>query len=80
MRGENEAEIRARLGIPEAARRVLVFAETSHWDPDWLRTCSAYYPLHVARVLEAVLRELRNDPGRLYSIESVFFLKMFWDR
>lgn len=80
MRGENEAEIRARLGIPEAARRVLVFAETSHWDPDWLRTCSDYYHLYVVRVLEAVLRELRNDPGRLYSIESVFFLKMFWDR
>jgi hypothetical protein len=31
---EREGAIRRRLGIPRDAERVLVFAESSHWDPD----------------------------------------------
>ena len=38
-----EAVLRARLGIPAAAQRVLVFGETSHWDPNWLYTSDNAY-------------------------------------
>lgn len=35
-------ETRRRLGIPDDARRVLVFTESSHWDPDWMLTSEQY--------------------------------------
>ena len=31
------------LGIPEDARRVLVFCESSHWDTNWLQTSDEYF-------------------------------------
>ncbi len=37
----DERSLRRRLGIPDDARRVMVFAESSHWDPDWLYTSVA---------------------------------------
>jgi hypothetical protein len=37
-----ERALRAKLGIPLDASQVLVFGETSHWDPDWLHTTEEY--------------------------------------
>ena len=37
-RSEHETAIRNRLGIPQDAKRVLVMAESSHWDPNWVLT------------------------------------------
>ncbi len=79
-KGETEAAIRARLGIPDDARRVLVLAESSHWDPNWLLTSEEYFRFRVRRVLDRALRELEADPRRVFSVECVFFLKMYWDR
>lgn len=75
-----EEAIRARLGIPCDARRVLVFTESSHWDPDWLLTSDQYFRLGVRRTLDRVLAELENDPRRVWSADCVFFLAMYWDR
>lgn len=72
--------MRARLGIPDGAKRVMVFAESSHWDPDWLLTSEEYYRLRVRRILDGMLRWLEREPERVYSIECVFFLRMYWDR
>ena len=33
-----EQSMRQHLGIPDDAERVIVFAESSHWDPNWLHT------------------------------------------
>lgn len=74
-----EMEIRARLGIPPEAERVLVIAESSHWDPDWLKTSAEYYRRYVDGNLTRALAELGCEPGRVYSVECVFFLRMFWD-
>ena len=41
----DEAALRTRLGIPPEAKHVLVFGETSHWDPNWLHTTEEYYAL-----------------------------------
>jgi hypothetical protein len=58
----------------------VVFAESSHWDPDWLFTSEEYYRLRIHHILNRVLQELLKDPLRVFSIESIFFLKMYWDR
>jgi hypothetical protein len=75
-----ESTIRERLDIPADADKVLVFAESSHWDPDWLFTFDEYYRLRVRKVLNAMIEALEEEERRIYSIEAVFFLKMFWER
>jgi hypothetical protein len=75
-----EARLREQLGIPADARHVLVFGETSHWDPNWLRTSEEYFDARVRHTLDAALRVLRAEPKRVYSLESTFFLRMYWER
>jgi hypothetical protein len=75
-----ERALRERLGIPDDAARVLVLTETSHWDPNWLLTSEGYYRLRVRRGLLQALDELAADPRRVYSVECVFFLRMFYER
>ena len=71
---------RRALGIPDDAARVLVLTESSHWDPNWLLTSEGYFGLRVRRNLRQAVRELLADPGRVYSVECVFFLRMFYER
>ncbi len=75
-----EVELRERLGIPDQARRVLVFSESSHWDTNWLQTSEEYFRGRIEPILAAVLAALAQDPLRIYCVESVFFLKLFWER
>ncbi len=75
----SEQEIRQRLAIPPEARHVLIFAESSHWDPDWLFTSEEYFSRFVRRNLDQALDELVRDRRRIYSVECVFFLKRYWD-
>ncbi|MBN1137560.1 MAG: hypothetical protein JXM73_13315 [Anaerolineae bacterium] len=78
-RSEDES-LRRRLQIPDQADRVLIFAESSHWDPNWMLTSEAYYQRFVHANLDAALDALESQPRRVYSIECVFFLRMYWDR
>lgn len=75
-----EHTIRERLGVPPDARRVLIFAESSHWDPNWLMTSEEYYERRVRHTLDAMLLELLSNPRRIFSIECTFFLRMYWER
>lgn len=75
----NEQEIRSRLAIPAEAKQVLIFGESSHWDPDWLFTSEEYFSRYVCHNLDQALDELTHDPQRIYSIECIFFLKRYWD-
>jgi len=76
---ERERALRRRLGIPGDAARVLIFAESSHWDPDWLWTSEEYYRL-VRAGLDRAVDELLREPRRVYSVECIFFLRMYWER
>jgi len=78
--GSRERELRERLEIPSRAERVLILAESSHWDPDWLLTAEEYYRLRVRKILDRMVYWLREEPKRVYSIESIFFLRMYWER
>jgi len=74
-----EQALRAKLGFPADAQHVLIFAESSHWDPDWLLTWDEYFDRHVRRNLDAALDELTRDPRRVYSLECLFFLQKYWE-
>jgi hypothetical protein len=72
--------LRARLAVPADAKRVIVFAESSHWDPNWRLTSEEYFERLVGPNLDKAVSELLKEPRRVYSIECVFFLRMYWDR
>jgi hypothetical protein len=78
--GAHEQALRRRLGIPDDAQRIMIFAESSHWDPDWVRTSEEYYDRLVRGNLDKAIEELQREPRRIYSIECVFFLRVYWDR
>jgi hypothetical protein len=77
---KNEGALRASLGIPADARRVIIFAETSHWDPNWLYTSQEYYDRFVRKQLDLAISGILYEPRRVYSVESMFFLRMYWER
>jgi len=77
---EAEAHLRHKLGIPDDARQVILFAESSHWDPNWLYTSEEYYDRFVRANLDTAIAELLREPRRVYSIECIFFLRLYWDR
>ena len=68
------------LGIPDDAEQVLIFSESSHWDPNWLFTSEEYFDRFVRSNLDQAIEELQQEPRRIYSIECVFFLRLYWDR
>src|SRR5580704_2267269 len=74
------AALRERLGIPDGAARVLVFSESSHWDTNWLQTSEEYFKSRLEPIFARIIAALERDPLRIYCIESVFFLKLFWER
>ncbi len=76
----NESQLRAALGVPADAARVLIFAESSHWDTNWLETSEGYFKKRVEPILDAVLDALKKDEHRVYCVESLFFLKLYWER
>lgn len=76
----DEPTLRRKLGIPADAETVLVFGETSHWDPNWLMTSEQYYRYRIRRILDQVLDQLEREPSRVFAVESVFFLRMYWER
>src|SRR4030042_58583 len=77
---EHEKSLRRRLVIPNEKKQFIVFAESSHWDPSWMRTSGEYFQRFVGANLDHALIELAKEPRRVYSIECIFFLRMYWER
>jgi len=59
---KNEVCLRRHLGIPGDAEHVLIFAESSHWDSNWLLTSEEYFRRFVRRSLDFAVEELMRDP------------------
>jgi hypothetical protein len=76
----SERALRSSLGIPPEAERVLIFAESSHWDPDWLCTSDEYFDRFVRKCLDMAIAGLLREPRRVYSVECMFFLRMYWEQ
>jgi hypothetical protein len=75
-----EYELRRKLGVPDDAAHVLVFSESSHWDTSWIETSEEYFDRRLRPIFAAIIAALEHDHHRVYCIESVFFLKLFWQR
>lgn len=75
-----ERLLRQRLHIPLDAQKVLLFGESSHWDTNWLQTSEEYFRDHIDAIFAAIFLALERDERRIFAIESVFFLKMYWER
>ncbi len=77
---DSEIARREKLGVPADARQVLIFGESSHWDTNWIKTSEEYFEQRIELIFDAVFAALAHDPRRIYSVESVFFLKLYWER
>lgn len=75
---EPEQQAWTRLGIPSTAREVVVVAESSHWDPNWLLSSEQYYRWCVRPSLDRALDELAAEPRRIFSLECLFFVDRYW--
>jgi hypothetical protein len=74
-----EQELRERLGVPHDAAQVMIVAESTHWDPNWLLTSGEYFRLCVRRTLDRALDELVAEPRRVFSLECMFFPDLYWE-
>jgi hypothetical protein len=70
-----EEDLRKQLGIPKAARTVVVFAQTSHLDPGWQKTFDQYYDLYVRDIFLEARAILEAQPRAFYSVAEMAFLK-----
>ena len=73
------AALRDKLGIPHDTKHVLIFSESSHWDPNWLYTSTDYFEKFVKSNLDQAITALLAEPRRIYTVECMFFLRMYWE-
>jgi hypothetical protein len=74
-RDDPEASLRARLGIPDDARRVIVFSQSSHLDIDWQKSFDDYYQALVEPILLEGRQLLDAHDRAFYSVCEMAFLK-----
>jgi len=74
-RGSGEAELRARLGIPPSAKKVVVFAQNSHLDIDWQKTFPDYYQSFVESIFLEARGLMQAQPRARYSIAEMAYLQ-----
>src|SRR6266404_8720173 len=70
----SEADLRAKLGIPSGAKRVIVFAQTSHLDIDWQKTFPDYYASYVKDIFMESRQILEVQPRAFYSVAEMAYL------
>ena len=77
----SEACVRAELGIPANAQRVMILSQSSHLDWDWLHTFDAYYQQSVDGIFSDasdLLSQFHSTENHYYySIAEVGFLQRF---
>lgn len=76
---ERQESTRAKLGIPKDANKVLILSQSSHLDPNWLKTFEEYYEESVSKILKNAVKLLEEDEKFYYSIAEMIFLKRFWN-
>ena len=57
---------------------MVVVAESSRWDPNWLLSSDRYYRRCVRPTLDRALDVLAAEPRRVFSLECLFFLDRYW--
>src|SRR5262245_24473276 len=72
---EAELALRARLGIPDDATRVIIFGQNSHLDIDWQHTFDDYYAMFVEPAFLSAHQILDEQPRAFYSIAAMAYLQ-----
>jgi hypothetical protein len=70
-----EGKLRARLGVPDDAKTIVIFQQAAHLDIDWQHTFDEYYSLYVNDVFTEAHDLLSKEPRERYSVTEMGFLK-----
>ncbi len=73
----DELALRAKLGIPSYAKRVIVFGQNAHLDIDWQHTFDDYYSLYVDDVFGQAQQILGDQPRAFYSVAEMAYLQQY---
>ena len=71
----DEIALRAKLGVPRDAKKVMVFSQTAHLDIDWQKTFDEYYASFVGDVLTEAGVILKTQPRAFYSVAEMAYLE-----
>jgi len=71
-----ELALRHSLGVPDDAKQVIVFAQTSHLDIDWQRTFDDYYESFVAAALIQARQVLQAQPRAFYTNGRQYYFEV----
>ena len=61
---KTESQLREALVIPQETAKIIVFAESSHWDPNLLKTSEQYYDEFIQNNLDQALAWLVKIGGK----------------
>ena len=70
-----ELALRANLGVPKDAKKVIVFGQNAHMDIDWQKTFDDYYASYVGQILVEARQILATQPRAFYSVAEMAFLE-----
>ncbi len=70
-----ELALRAQLGIPKDAKKVILFGQNAHLDIDWQKTFDDYYATFVGQVLVEARKILQTQPRAFYSVAEMAYLE-----
>ncbi|HTR56178.1 MAG TPA: hypothetical protein VMJ10_36140 [Kofleriaceae bacterium] len=71
----DELALRARLGIPLDAKRVIVFGQNAHLDIDWQHTFDDYYSMFTEDAFLQASQIVQAQPRAYYSIAEMAYLQ-----
>jgi hypothetical protein len=71
----SEPDLRRRLGVPEDAKQVVVFAQNAHLDIDWQQTFEGYYGTWVESIFTNAKQILDDQPSAYYSVAEMAYLE-----
>ncbi len=75
----SEAALRARLGVPPEAERVLLASQSAHLDLNYMDTFDGYYDSSIRWIFHDALDVLDQQPDYHYSIAEVAWVRRYWD-
>ena len=71
----DELALRAQLGIPPGAKRVIVFGQNAHLDIDWQHTFDDYYSMFTEDAFLQASQILQAQPRAYYSVAEMAYLQ-----
>ncbi len=71
--------LRRSYGIPDGAKKVIVFGQNAHMDVDWLETTPAYFHDEASKIFDGAIAAMQADPDYRYSTAEMAYLQLYWN-